>query len=394
MILVGIDIGKNKHTFSIVEKNSGEILLNPSGFDNNQNGFLSLINSLSSYAKSELLIGMEDTGHYHFALLKYLLDRRYTVALINPTTTDLTRKIQGGITKNDPLDSLTICDVISSNQRKKPYRITKVNRFDLYEQKQLTRHHHNLKEELNIYKNRLQKCIDIVFPEFNSLFNSKYGIVYMNLLKTFSSANAVANADIRNIRKCFEFKGRGKRISLSAEQLKSVAKSSIGITSAAEEIQIRHLVCQIELLEKQLSEIDKKIEEFSAKNNSPILSIPGISHFSGTSIISELGEICNYKKPSQIIKFAGVAPYHYESSQFTAQHTAITKKGSRYLRKTLYQIILPVIKYNQVFHAYYNKKLAEGKGHRCAQGHCIRKLLRVIYHLLYTGQQFSPELLI
>ncbi len=394
MILVGIDIGKNKHTFSIIDKVTGEILLNPSVFDNNQTGFLYLIKKLSSYAKSELLIGMEDTGHYHFALLKHLLDNRYTVALINPTTTDLTRKIQGGITKNDTLDSITICDVISSNQRKKPYRITKLNRFDLYEQKQLTRHHHNLKEELNIYKNRLQKCIDIVFPEFNSLFNSKYGIVYMSILKTFSSANAIANADIRSIRKCFEFKGRGGRISLSAEQLKTVAKVSVGIPSAAEEIQIRHLVCQIELLEEQLSEIDKRITEFSVKNNSAILSIPGISHFSGTSILAELGDICNYQKSSQIIKFAGVAPYHYESSQFTAQHTAITKKGSRYLRKTLYQIILPVINNNEVFRTYYNKKLAEGKGHRCAQGHCIRKLLRVIYRLLTTGQQFCPELLV
>ena len=394
MILVGIDIGKNKHTFSMVDKETGEILSNPSEFNNNQEGFLLLIKKMSRYAKSELLIGMEDTGHYHFALLKYLLDSRYTVALINPTTTDLTRKLQGGITKNDPLDSLTICDVIGSNQRKKPYRITKVNRFDLYEQKQLTRHHHNLKEELNIYKCRLQKCIDIVFPEFNSLFRSKYGIVYMNILKTFSSADAVANADIRNIRNCFEFKGQGKRISLSAEQLKRTAKSSIGIPSAAEEIQIRHLVSQIELLEEQLSEIDKKIEEFSLQNNSPILSIPGISHFSGTSILAELGDICNYSKASQIIKFAGVAPYHYESSQFTAQHTAITKKGSRYLRKTLYQIILPVIIHNEVFYAYYNKKLAEGKGHRCAQGHCIRKLLRIIYHLLSTGQLFSLELLV
>lgn len=394
MILVGIDIGKNKHTFSIIDKGTGEILSNPSVFDNNQTGFLYLIKKLNSYARSELLIGMEDTGHYHFALLKYLLDNRYTVALINPTTTDLTRKIQGGITKNDTLDSITICDVISSNQRKKPYRVTKVNRFDLYEQKQLTRHHHNLKEELNIYKNRLQKCIDIVFPEFNSLFNSKYGIVYMSVLKTFSSANAIANADIRSIRKCFEFKGRGGRISLSAEQLKATAKSSIGIPSAAEEIQIRHLVCQIELLEEQLSEIDKRIEEFSVKNNSAILSIPGISHFSGTSILAELGDICNYTKSSQIIKFAGVAPYHYESSQFTAQHTAITKKGSKYLRKTLYQIILPVISNNEAFYVYYNKKLSEGKGHRCAQGHCIRKLLRIIYHLLTTGQQFNPELLV
>ena len=394
MILVGIDIGKNQHTFSIVEKDSGVILSNPSDFDNNQQGFLLLIRKLSSYCKSELLIGMEDTGHYHFALLKYLLDRRYTVALINPVTTDLTRKLYGDVSKNDPLDSLTVCDVIGSNQRKKTYRITKLNRFDLYEQKQLTRHHHNLKEELNLYKNRLQKCIDIVFPEFNSLFNSKYGIVYMNILKTFSSAQAIANADIRSIRKCFEFKGQGKRISLSAEQLKIAAKSSIGIHSSAEEIQIRHLVFQIELLEEQLSEIDKRIEEFSVQNNSTILSIPGISHFSGTSILAELGDICNYQKASQIIKFAGVAPYYYQSGQFTAQHTAITKKGSRYLRKTLYQIITPIIFNNEVFFAYYNKKLKEGKGHRCAQGHCVRKLLRIIYHLLSTGQQFDPELLV
>ena len=74
--------------------------------------------------------------------------------------------------------------------------------------------------------------------------------------------------------------------------------------------------------------------------------------------------------------------------------TAITKKGSKYLRKTLYQIILPVISNNKVFYAYYTKKLNEGKGRICAQGHCIRKLLRFIYHLLSTGQPFNPELLV
>lgn len=115
---------------------------------------------------------MEDTGHYHFALLKHILNRGYSVALINPTTTDLARKMNGGITKNDKLDTITICDVLETPKRKKQYRITKVNSFDLYEQKQLTRHHLNLKEEINVYSNRLQKSIDIVFPEFNKLFKS------------------------------------------------------------------------------------------------------------------------------------------------------------------------------------------------------------------------------
>lgn len=99
MILVGIDIGKNQHTFSIIDKETGKILSNPSVFNNNQEGFLFLVKKLSCYAKSELLIGMEDTGHYHFALLKYLLDSRYTVALINPTTTDLPENFRAALPK-------------------------------------------------------------------------------------------------------------------------------------------------------------------------------------------------------------------------------------------------------------------------------------------------------
>ena len=393
MKLVGIDVGKNSHYFSIFDNESGEVLFEPSSFKNNKEGFSFLLSKMNSYSKNDILIGMEDTGHYHFALLKYLLDRHYTVALINPKTTDLERKMQGGITKNDKLDTLTICDVLDTPERKKQYRITKMNRFDLYEQRQLTRQHHNLKEELNVLSNKLQKCIDIVFPEYNSLFKSKYGAVYMNILKTFNSADKIAKTDIRSIRKCFDIKGKGNRISLTPEKLKETAKLSIGIPNIADEIQIKHLVNQIELINEQLAEIDKKIEEFSFQNNSPILTIPGISHFSGTSILAEIGDINNYSKASKIIKFAGVAPRHYESSQYEAKHSAITKNGSKYLRKTLYQIILPVINHNPVFKEYYELKISQGKGHRCAQGHCIRKLLRLIYHLLTTNQSFDPALL-
>lgn len=381
MILIGIDIGKSNHTFCIFNQLTGQEIVSPTNIENNQKGFDILLSKVKGYTKEEMLFGMEDTGHYHFALLKTLLSKNYTVALINPIATDLTRKMQGGISKNDNLDSLTICDVISSNSRKKPYRITKIDKFDLFEQRELTRHHHNLKEELNVYTNRLQKCIDIVFPEFNSLFSSKYGIVYMNILKTFGSAANIAKANIKTIKKCFEVKCRGKRITLTPEELKESAKNSIGIDSISEVIQIKHLILQIELINEQLDEIDKKIEEFSRQTNSPILTIPGISHFSGTSILSEFGNISNYSNAKKLIKFAGVAPYEHQSSQYKAEHTSITKKGSKYLRKTLYQIITPVINNNGVFKNYYNLKLSQGKSHRCAQGHCVRKLLRVIYHL-------------
>lgn len=396
MILIGIDVGKLSHTFCLMDKYTGELIVKSTKIKNNKLGFDLLLGKVKTYSKSDLLFGMEDTGHYHFALLKALLSKGYTVALINPTATDLTRKLQGGVSKNDELDTITICDVISSNSSKKPYIISKIDSFELFEQRQLTRHHHNLKEELNVYTNRLQKCIDIIFPEFNSLFKNKYGKVFINLLKSFGSASNIANADIRTIRKCFNFEGRGNRISLTPEDVKEAAKNSIGIDSTSEVIQIKHLIMQIELIMEQLEEIDKKIEEFSLQTNSPILTIPGISHFSGTSILAELGNISNYSSAKKIIKFAGMAPYEHQSSQYKAEHTAISKKGSKYLRKTLYQIILPVINNNEVFYKYFQLKLSQGKGYRCAQGHCIRKLLRVIYCLCTSSDdkaKFKPEFL-
>ena len=394
MIHVGIDIGKLKHCFCIIDYSTGEELVTPTFFENNQSGFRVLSRAFADFPKDSLLIGMEDTGHYHFALLRSLIAQGFNVALMNPTTTDFERKRQGSATKNDKLDTITICDVLAcAPHKKKLYRLVTPANFSMYEMKQLTRQHHNLKEQLNTYSNRLQRSIDLTFPEFNSLFKSKYGEVFMNILKNYGSAEKIAQADIRSLRKCFSIKGKGKRIALTAEQLKETAKVSVGYGSLAEEMNIRHLVDQIELLHAQIAEIDKKIEEFSLESNSPILTIPGISHFSGTSILAELGDIRNYDKVSKVIKMAGVAPREYESSQFRAEHTAITKKGSKYLRKTLYQIIVPVIRFNPVFKAFYDLKISQGKGHRCAQGHCVRKLLRIIYHLLTTGQQFDPVLL-
>ena len=99
MYLVGIDIGKLKHSFCLLEKETGEILVEPVFFENNRDGFNVLLSSFKHLPQKDILIGMEDTGHYNLALLKFLLDRNYQVALINPVATDLTRKMQGGIYK-------------------------------------------------------------------------------------------------------------------------------------------------------------------------------------------------------------------------------------------------------------------------------------------------------
>ena len=368
MKLVGIDIAKYEHAAFIMEASTGESLCDPFFFKNNKEGFKKLYTELNKYSKNELLIGMEDTGHYNFAIESSLLAEGYKVALINPITTKSLRKASLKSVKSDKEDALLITKALLD---KAYYRIISIQDEKLKEAKELTRYRTQLTLEMNRKKNVLQRHIDIVFPEFNTLFNNEYTITYLNILRKYSDAYTIAHTDIRSLRKCFKYCN-----SFSAEELKELASNSVGIHDVSISFIIQSVISSIDLINSQIEELDKKIEELAITQASSITSIPGISIITGTSILAELGDISKYSNAGKVIKFAGVNPYISESGKFSADKTAITKKGSKYLRTTLYRVIIPVIRHNPAFNNYYHLKRNQGKGHLCALGHCVRKLLR------------------
>lgn len=373
MKLVGIDIAKYEHSAYIIDAYSGQSLCEPFFFKNNKEGFDKLYKELNKYSKDDLLIGMEDTGHYNFNIQNSLLSEGFKVALINPITTKSLRKASLKSAKTDKHDSILIAKALLD---KDYYRVLSISNDNLNKAKELTRYRLQLSVDLNRKKNTLQRHIDIVFPEFNSLFKNQYTITYMNILRKYPDAYTIAHTDIRSLKKCFKYTK-----SFTAEQLKELASNSIGKHDESISFIIKSIVSTIDLIDSQINELDKKIEDLAITQDSSITSIPGISITSGTSILAEFGDFCKYSNASKLIKFAGVAPYIIESGQFYADKTSITKKGSKYLRATLYRVIIPVIKFNPVFYDFYHLKRNQGKSHRCALGHCIRKLLRIIYHL-------------
>ena len=64
------------------------------------------------------------------------------------------------------------------------------------------------------------------------------------------------------------------------------------------------------------------------------------------------------------------------------------KRGSRYLRYALYNATKYVCHWDPTFAAYLAKKRAEGKHYNVAISHAVKKLVRVIYHLEKTKQQY------
>ncbi|QIK58207.1 IS110 family transposase [Erysipelothrix sp. HDW6A] len=389
MITIGIDIAKFEHCACAINHDTGEFVVEPFFFKNNIEGFSKLKSSLCSIKSA--LIGIEDSGHYGDNLIFFLLKNNFKIALINPKTTMERRKGKLKSVKTDKQDAILITKVLLD---KKDYRIMTKENYALRQLKHLTRRVHDMKKDLNVYKNRLQKEIDLVFPEFNSLFKTKYGIIYNRILKELSSAFVISNTDIRSIRKIFNMKIQGNKISLTAEELKAAATRSVGEHNGASEYQIKYLISVIELIKEQCIELKKIIEEYSLQLNSPIVTIPGISHFSGMSILSEFRDINLFPTASQLISYAGVNPYVSESGIYKSPHTSITKHGNPYLRRVLYQVILPVIHNNPTFLSYYNLKRSQGKSHRCANGHAVRKLLRIIHHLVTKDVDFNSKLLV
>ena len=120
------------------------------------------------------------------------------------------------------------------------------------------------------------------------------------------------------------------------------------------------------------------------------MTIPGIGSLSAAVIYAEYGDISNFSSPSQLLAFAGLEPGINDSG--TESHGGrMVKRGSSTLRYVLLNCALPLIRFDITFAAYYAKKRAEGKPHRVAMSHVVKKLLRVIFTLERKNIDFNAQ---
>ena len=146
MINIGIDVGKFKHCAAVLDDKTGEILIKPFFFNNDQEGFELFYSKTKRYVHRKHAIGMEDTGHYMINLTNYLLDKKLTVKYINPRSTSLRRRELGMTAKNDKKDTLLITEMLSE---KKFWRSVSKSTMELDKLREITRLYHQLQEQQN-----------------------------------------------------------------------------------------------------------------------------------------------------------------------------------------------------------------------------------------------------
>ena len=165
----------------------------------------------------------------------------------------------------------------------------------------------------------------------------------------------------------------------TAIELRVIAQKSVGTSDKSLSIQITQSIEHIELLDRQLELIESEMKDIVSSLDSVIMTIPGIGYVNGSMILGEIGDIHRFSDPNKLLAFAGLNPSDYQSGNFEAKHTRMSKRGSRALRFTLINAAHNDVKNNKTFNNFYHRKVAEGRSHYNALGHCAGKLVRIIY---------------
>lgn len=177
---------------------------------------------------------------------------------------------------------------------------------------------------------------------------------------------------------------RGRHGQAKAEEIQALARRSVGIGFLGDvlRVQMSCLLQQLALLDAQRQQLEVEITALMAQLPQHITSIPGIGPVTGAIILAEIGDVQRFAAPEKLVAYAGIDPTVYQSGQFTASQTRMSKRGSPYLRHALWQAAFMVTQHDPQLRDYYHRKRAEGKAHGTAVGAVCRKLLHRIYVVL------------
>ena len=387
MIYIGIDVAKDKHDCFITNSDS-KVLFKAFTIFNNLDGFNDLYQKIESVMDdvTKVKVGLEATGHYSYNLLGYLIDKGLPTYVINPLHTNLYRKsLSLRQTKTDKVDARTIASMLMSDVNLKSYSDISYHNEEL---KSLTRYRFDKVKERAKLKSSVSRLVCILFPELEKLVPTLPMASVYAMLSEFPGAKQVADAHLTRLTNLLSESSKGRYGKETAIAFRNAARTSIGSNMPAKSLELKHTIKLIRELTSDIDEIEHEIKLIMDEINSPILSIPGINYRMGAMIIAEIGDFNRFDSPDKILAYAGLSPSTYQSGQLDGAYSHMEKRGSRYLRYALYNAAKYVCHWDSTFAEYLAKKRAEGKHYNVAISHAVKKLVRVIYHLEKTNQQY------
>jgi transposase len=121
-------------------------------------------------------------------------------------------------------------------------------------------------------------------------------------------------------------------------------------------------------------------------------TIPGIGEYIAASILGEVQDIKRFDSSKALIAYAGLDPKIKQSGKALNSTGRLTKRGSSYLRRSLF-IAANVARMHDIqLKELYEKKRKEGKTHKVATCVVARKLVKIVWSVWKNGKDYTvPE---
>lgn len=386
MFYLGIDIGKNNHVASLMD-DKAKIIFKAFSFSNSTEGANNLLEKIIPF-KENIEIGMEATGHYWLSIYSYLVEQGFCIHVVNPIQTDGWRKgTEIRKRKTDIIDSVLIADLI----RYGDFLETSLSDEDTLSLRNLARFRNYLISSIGDLKRKTISVLDQVFPEYASSFSNVFGQTSKELLMTLNTPADYENISAEKLEEVLSNITMKKKASLKINNLAIKAKNSFGITFCLDSfsLQLKLLVEQICFIEGQVNDVENEIHTIISKMDTHIKTIPGVGSVTAAIILGEIGDINRFDNPAKLVAYAGLDATVSQSGEYECTTNHLSKRGSPYLRKALYQAAFIAECNDPVFKAYYQKKRSEGKHHMVATNAVARKLCHTIYAVLKSNTPYE-----
>jgi len=395
MFYIGIDIGKRNHEVGLID-DKGKPIGKTLRFTNSKKGSEKMLEFINQYnlTPDNSVVGIEATGHYWLSVFSFLHKLGFKTTVFNPLQSDALRNFYIRKTKTDTKDAHLIAQVIRIDSPAE----TPFIKEDLLRLRNLERLRYTFVDQSSDIKRKVISLLDQIFPEYEKIFSDTFGKSSTEVLLHSPLPEDLLEIDTEKLASLLNTVSKGRygetRAMNKATQIKESASDTFGISIATDvfKMQIQLLLEQISLLENHLQQIETVMIEISNRQEHFLATITGIGDVTACVILGEIGDIKRFERPEQLVAFTGLDASVHQSGDFNSSKTRISKRGSPYLRRAIWQAAFVASFHDPALSLHYQKLRKRGKAHGTAVGAVARKLTHIIFAVLRDNKPYEVRL--
>ena len=243
--------------------------------------------------------------------------------------------------------------------------------------------------------NRLHNVLSRVFPELAVLTKDLSAQWVLELLAKYPSPARIAAAQRRSLVAMAHIDAE------RAEQLQSAAQTTVAsLGGAIAEGLVRHAVEELRHSQRAESRMENLLEAtydaLGPGGHRQVKTIPGIGKRTAAALAAKIVDIDRFSTPEQLVNYFGTFPEENTSgvdrrgNKVTKGTMLMSVKGNDLVRGHLWMASQSGIQHNPALRALYARQRAKGKSGGVALGHCMSKLLHLVFAVWKTDQPFDP----